>query len=141
MNFIQRIKYFVVNQLVGVVPIVRKDVDASPLKMLKDSGGAGGGAGLPVIALADDVVVVCFGLVDKSRKFIRLGKICVIGISVVRKDFNVDVGNADVKDTLAYATVINSTFSAISCILWGVKADDCRIVRKAVSHQISDCFA
>ena len=86
-----------------------------------------------------DAKLSCFD--DKSGQLIRLCKIRVIGISVVRKDLNINIGNADVKHTLTYAAVIDVAFSMILFVLWGIKADHGRVFRNPNCYQLSDCFA
>ena len=69
--FFKRVKYFVVNYLIRIVAIVGEDINASPLKMLKDRRGAGGGATLSVIALADDVKSIFFCIINEFCKVIK----------------------------------------------------------------------
>jgi len=55
---LQRFCDLVINKLIGVIAIVRKNVYSASLKMLKDRRGAGGAAALSVVALTDNIKTV-----------------------------------------------------------------------------------
>lgn len=77
--------------LVGVVTVIRKNLDALPIKMFPDCCGTGGAAALPILALTDNVPSVLHGVINECGKSGRFRKISVVGKAVFLQNFKVDV--------------------------------------------------
>lgn len=81
----------VIDQLIGVIPVIRENLYAVSVKMLPDGGGTGGAAALPILALAEDVQSRLRGVIDKRGQGGSLGKIGIKGQAVIPQDLQVDI--------------------------------------------------
>ena len=127
----KRGEYLVINELIWVITVVRKDIYAAALKVLQDRGGAGGGAALTVFALAYDIPPLPLCPIDKLGKCIGFLKIGFIRIAEIGEDLDIDIGNHNVKYAIARAAEIHPTLHTDVPALWAVKAYNRAALRKA----------
>lgn len=125
-----------IDKLIGVIPIICKNINSTPLKMLQDRRSAGGGTAFPKVALANDVTPFGLRFINEFCKLICLGKISIIGIAVITEIFNINIGNQYVKYPVADITEIYARFLGSALFARATKADHRRVFRKISLYQL-----
>ena len=80
-----------IDYLIWIIPVVRKNGNPSPVKMLQYSGCTAGTSAFPVLALTDNIITILFGRIDKLCNMICLREICIVSQAEIRKNRQVNI--------------------------------------------------